>query len=304
MRVALMPDGEDPDTLLRKAGPAAVRKAVEGGLSPLDFAMGQLEARHGTDEEAFWSAAIARLAAAPAGLDVERHLDRLSGLYPGLRDPVAARRRLEAMIAERRPVPPKPERPTRPDRRPGPPSEPPAPDAPPGEPMPALGERLNRIEATLFQAFYVPEFRHTAWMFARMEPLFMTGAGVALSRAIKAAFPEGPPEGKPAVWLARLPDREATTMADLNDRLLPEPIGLSDEALSAICADARAASSTEELGLPGPAKPSSSARQSSGPAFRRRGSVRLGCDFRLSFEPLGTPQPRGFSLSKSGRTAR
>lgn len=233
VRVALMPEGEDPDTLLRKAGGAAVRKAVEGGLSPLDFAVGQLETKHGPDEEEFWEAVVALLSAAPPGLDVERHLDRLSGLYPGLRDPSAARRRLESMVAERRPPPTKPERRTptrRPFERKGEKREqPPEPTLSPEEPPPALRERLNNIEATLFRAFYVPEFLRTAWMFARMESLFLTGAGVELSRAIRSAFPDGPPEGKPAVWLARLPDREATMMADLNDRLLPEP--MSEEEL-------------------------------------------------------------------------
>ncbi len=237
VRVALMPEGEDPDTLLRKAGAPAVRKAVEGGLSPLDFAVGQLEAKHGPEEEEFWELAIALLATAPPGLDVERHLDRLSGMYPGLRDPVAARRRLETMITERRPAPLKPER-RPPDRREArrdaPRSEeisPPLEE--PSLPAPALRERLNRIEATLFQAFYVPEFRRTAWMCMHRETLFMTGAGIALSRAVKTAFPNGPPEGVPAVWLAKLPDREATMMADLNDRLLPEPMS-EDELAGAI----------------------------------------------------------------------
>ena len=230
VRVALMPDGEDPDTLLRKAGAAAVRRAVEGGRSPLDFAVGQLEAKHSVEEEEFWTLLVGLLAAAPPGLDVERHLDRFSGLYPGLRDPVAARRRLEAMVAERRPSPPKASRPERPARR----DAPDAPrDEPPGEAAPMLRERLNRIEATFFQAFYVPEFRRTAWMFAGREELFMTGSGLAVARAIRAAFPSGPPEGEPRVWLARLPDAEAQAMADLNDRLLPTPMS-EDEFAGAI----------------------------------------------------------------------
>ena len=79
-----------------------------------------------------------------------------------------------------------------------------------------LHERLNNIEATLFRALFDREFARTAWMFSRMEALFMTGAGVALSRAIAATFPNAPPEGPPSVWLAKLPDRAGTMMADLN----------------------------------------------------------------------------------------
>ena len=206
VRVALMPEGEDPDTLLRKAGPTGVQRAVGGGLSPLDFAVSQLEAKHGPEEETFWDAAIGLLAASPQGLDVERHLDRLSGLYPGLRDPIAARRRLETMIAERRPTSNRPPR-----------SRQAASEEKTGESRPTapFSEKLNNLETTLFRALFVPEFQRTAWMFARMEPLFMTGTGVALSRAISAAFPQGPPGEHAAVWLARLPDRESTLLADL-----------------------------------------------------------------------------------------
>ena len=211
VRVALMPPGEDPDTLLRKAGGAAVRRAVEGGLSPLDFAVGQLEARKTPEQEEFWEELVALLAVAPSGLDVERHLDRFSALYPGLRDPVAARRRLESMVADRRPSRAAPPR-ARPEAKPGAARE--GGSEPQADP-PAF-DLLNRIESTLFRAFFVPEFQRTVWMCVHRESLFMTGAGVRLARAIKAAFPDGPPTGPPAVWVGRLPDREATMMGDLN----------------------------------------------------------------------------------------
>ena len=213
VRVALMPDGEDPDTLLRKAGPSAVRRAVEGGMSPLDFALSQLEAKHGPEEQPFWENAVQLLAVSPQGLDVERHLDRLSGMYPGLRDPIAARRRLESMISEKRAD--RTPRRRRPEQ-----SESPEEPKPVAEPTQTFSEPLNNIETTLFRALFVPEFQRTAWMFARMEPLFMTGAGVALSRAVASAFSNEPPGEIPAVWLARLPDREASMLADLaNDPL-------------------------------------------------------------------------------------
>jgi len=236
VKVALMPDGEDPDTLLKKAGPAAVRRAVEGGLSPLDFAVGQLEGRRSPQDEPFWEELIALLADAPEGLDVERHLDRFSGMYPGLRDPVAARQRLEAMIAARRPAPPKPDRPPKQewkprkdwkDRKSAPaPVEEYGPEPEPEpEPVSALHERINNIEACLFRAFFVPEFIRTAWMFAcHKQEIFMTGAGLELARAIKATFPSGPPEGPPTVWLARLPEREAGVLADLNGSTIEGPV--------------------------------------------------------------------------------
>ncbi len=219
VRVALMPPGEDPDTLLKKAGGAAVRRAVEGGLSPLDFAVGQLEARKKPDEESFWEELVALLAAAPPSLEIERHLDRFSALYPGLRDPVAARRRLESLVEARRPqtVPERRERSRRQSHHEEPPPEP--------APRPAFLEPPNRIEACLYRALFVDEFRRTAWMFITgMQNLFMTGAGLELSKAIKGTFPSAPPEGPPAVWLARLPEREAILLADLSQSPIDEPM--------------------------------------------------------------------------------
>ena len=233
VRVALMPEGEDPDTLLKRAGPSAVRKAVEGGLSPLDFAVGQLETRLKPEDEAFWESLVALLAAAPSSLEIERHLDRFSGLYPGLRDPMAARKRLERLIEDRRPAPslkerPPPARNAKPRPQNGDADRADAASKEGNETMeasvPMLRERLNGIESAVFRALYVPEFQRTAWMFARMEALFMTGAGVMLSKAILSAFPDSPPAGVPAVWLSRLPDGAATMMADLNDGPLDLPV--------------------------------------------------------------------------------
>ena len=171
---------------------------------------------------------MALLAAAPSGLEVERHFDRFSALYPGLRDPVAARRRLESMVAERRPSRPSPPRP-RPDARPTPP-RPSEPDSPLDAPA---FDVLNRIEATLFRAFFVPEFGRTAWMCVHREGLFMTGAGLRLARTIKATFPDGPPSGAPAVWVGKLPDREATMMGDLNGGPIDLPL-TEDDLVGAI----------------------------------------------------------------------
>lgn len=217
VRVALMPEGEDPDTLLRKAGPAALRRAVEGGLSPLDFAIGQLEARHKPDEEDFWKELVEILAAAPANLEIEKHLDRLSAMYPGLRDPAAARKRLERMVEDLRP---------KPERRQGPMP----PRAPRPAPAPSLEEPMNGAEFHIFRAFQEPEFRMFAWMFAKTTFYFETGTAVALSKAIGESFPDAPPSGPIGNWLAQLPEAHQRTMELL--RLDFRGDGLSESVLA------------------------------------------------------------------------
>jgi DNA primase len=204
VRVALMPPGEDPDTLLRKAGPVAVRKAVEGGLTPLQFAVGQLEARRKPTEEAFWTEFVAILANSPSDLEADVFVTRLSQEYPGTKDPTSARKRIMEMVQAQRG-----QRPVNEGRRQGElarPSQ--TQNVPLSEPM--LGAEFH-----LFRAFQETEFRRFAWMFALQEAYFETGAAIALSRAIREAFPQAPPEGALASWLPRLPEEQQRVMESL-----------------------------------------------------------------------------------------
>lgn len=102
VRVSLMPPGEDPDTLLRTAGPGAVQMAVESAMTPLDFRLRAIEARLTPTDTEYWSEAIEALAEAGTDLERESHLTRLAGLYPGMRDVVAARRALRGEVVKRK----------------------------------------------------------------------------------------------------------------------------------------------------------------------------------------------------------
>jgi len=90
VKLALMPPGEDPDTLLRTAGPQAVVAAVNQALSPLDFAIRQVKKLLDPSEPEFWEQIVTILAGAPSQIEMERHLVELAGLYPGIRDRMAA----------------------------------------------------------------------------------------------------------------------------------------------------------------------------------------------------------------------
>lgn len=219
VRVALMPQGEDPDTLLRKAGPAAVRRAIEGGLTPLEFSIGQLEARRSPGEEAFWSELVEILAKAPSDLESDLLVTRLALEYPGTKDPTSARKRLMEMVQARRghQVPDRGHSHTvEPARR-------------ALEHVP-LSEPLLGAEFHLFRAFQEPEFRRFAWMFALQEAYFETGTAVALSRAIREAFPQAPPEGAIMSWLSQLPEDQQRVMESLRMDFRSE--NLSEEVLA------------------------------------------------------------------------
>lgn len=81
VRIALMPAGEDPDTLLREAGPVAVMQAVEKDISPLQFKLYQVERTLDPKSPEFWNAAVSLLANSSSMIEIEQEVARLAGTY-------------------------------------------------------------------------------------------------------------------------------------------------------------------------------------------------------------------------------
>lgn len=201
VRVALMPPGDDPDTLLRKEGAAAVQRSVEGGVLPSEYGLRSLEKKRGPQEPEFWDEASSILADESNAIELTRHIDRLAGVFPGTRDLDLAKKAIQGMIAKAKRSKKKG---AEPNARPGVGFEP-----------RAIRGELTSAEVVIFCAFLSDEFRRQAWSFAQMTDLFASGMGRDLSLAIKAAYPI-PPQGKPAEWLPRLGDSELESfLADL-----------------------------------------------------------------------------------------
>lgn len=164
VRVALMPKGEDPDTLLREQGPEAVQRAIRQGLEPIEFLLKQIESRHSVDSEEFWAEATRALASLSTPLEVERHLMPLAGRYPFMRDPVRAADALRRMVRAAR-------------KRP-------AAEAKSAEPVSAPTRHLTLpppLEVAPFRALADPETRESAWLICLEEDLFITEPGRRLA---------------------------------------------------------------------------------------------------------------------------
>lgn len=190
VRVALMPTGQDPDTLLRTAGAGAVKLAAEGGLSPTEFKVRQIELKFKPDDETFWKLVVESLSESRSELELARHVQYLAPKYPHLRDPIEAAKALRRMINQQRR--------SRSGR-----SEPPS--RPPLDAKPKLG--IKSAEASLFRAFLADDFRVTAMSAIKQSDLFVTGKAAELAAAISLAFPEAP-HGPPADWLNRIEPEE------------------------------------------------------------------------------------------------
>jgi len=190
VQIALMPKGEDPDTLLRQAGPAAVKLATEKGIGPIDYLLLQIGQRHSPEDDAYWNEAIEALSMAKSDMELRSYAQRLSPLVPELKDRKEAADWIRKQALARR----KQKK-----------AETEAEETGQGGVVrPKLG--LKRVEADLFRAFLDETLRSLVYGAITDEDLFVTGTGSALARAIGDAFPLSPPSGALISWAGEIED--------------------------------------------------------------------------------------------------
>ncbi len=201
VRVALMPAGEDPDTLLRTQGEQSVRNAALGGITPIDFALLGIKSQKNPIESDFWAEAIDVLASYPMNLEVEKHIEELAALYPGVRDQLAAKSILRKQVINAR----RTKRAADPHR-----------DSQPAQRTQIHQSPISVLERAVFVAFIRDRQRSKAWQAMASSEIFETDAGAKLAAAIRGAFPSKPPEGKPVEWLGQIePANYGTVLAEL-----------------------------------------------------------------------------------------
>ncbi len=171
VKVAVMPEGQDPDTLLRHSGPAAVQQSISAAtMSPLEFRLHQLRQTLTPTQDGYWPKIIAILAMAPNEIELEKHLHSVAGEYPDMPDRVAAKQALKQMILrERKKLKQGAVRPL---------DEPI--EAAPIEKLP----RLPAVESVLFKGLFKPETRKSSLEALRRPDLLSSRAGKALALAI------------------------------------------------------------------------------------------------------------------------
>lgn len=196
VRIAAVPEGKDPDTLLKSAGPKAVQAAAESGLSPLEFQIRSLEKAHAPDEEEFWKQAVEAIAAEPSEMERLRFIEDLAPRYPKIRDARAARSALERQVQKLKSTQARGES-----------SENVA------VPRRALIERsMLSSEITFFRALMEEQFRGELWPFLGMDDLFVTKTAHRLGGEIVRSFTNGAPEGPAKQWIESI---ESSVAKDL-----------------------------------------------------------------------------------------
>jgi DNA primase len=202
VKIATLPEGDDPDTILKREGPEVLQRAIHDASSPAAFQIAKLERTLNPSEDEFWTKAVEILSNAPANLDREALLVRLAGKYPHIRDLRTALARLTKMVDASRKQTSK--------RKVAKPTQ-----APP-EFVP-LKESLQAAETIVFGALHEPKFQKFAWVAIRTPDMFETGSATALAKAISDAFPARPPEGAPVDWIHRVePEAMRTLLSDIS----------------------------------------------------------------------------------------
>jgi DNA primase len=201
VKVALMPQGEDPDTLLKNGGPAALQEAVEQALAPIDYKLQALDKRLNIKQDEYWNEVVSIIAEADTRVELDRHLAEIAPKYPWERNAVKATERLKQGVNQvrsrlRRGL--QQERPTvLPEHH-------------------SIRGVLSSAEIVMLRACLGEELREKAWRFALTFDLYETELGTEISKSLYLAFAGAPPPGPSSAWLHLVePEHLRQVLSDL-----------------------------------------------------------------------------------------
>ena len=205
-RVALMPEGDDPDTVLAREGPEALARLVDAAISAYEFRLRAFEVTLPPSDPDFWPQAVTLLAKAPTEIELEAQILRLATLHPTLHDLPTAAAALRRDVSRLR-MPDPPSRPARPSR--------------------ALEitarTPLAGVEVSLFAGIVDPTSRSAVWPFLDYHATFPTDTGRELGSDLVTTF-DAPPQGELFDWIPLIPERSADLLSALvlTTRALPK----------------------------------------------------------------------------------
>jgi DNA primase len=206
VRIVLLPQGEDPDTMIRRDGPGSLQRAVAAHLTPTEYRLELLKKRMGPDQEEFWAEAVRVIAGAPSDRDMEMYIMRMAPLHPQLRDTSAAISGIRAdVLAIRKGR----------DRKDG--------GYRPKVAVMRSALLLSAAERVLFQAFIASEHRLLVHSMLGEEDIFETNQAAALAEELLRAFPQAP-SGSPSEWLHLMEPSSAQILIDLDLESRADPI--------------------------------------------------------------------------------
>lgn len=196
-KIALLPPGDDPDTLLKSKGADAIRDVISAAETPFDFRVRMLEVKHGTESDEFWQEIPKLLAQAPSELALEKHLIRLAGLHPFIKNPTAAARALKQDVRNAKRGKGKADQTNNHTR---------------GVAFDTTVQSIEVAEGVLLRAVTEEEFRAKYWPMLSEPQLFTSSAAKRTIEALLEAFGTKPPTGPAREWFGRIESEYAVQL--------------------------------------------------------------------------------------------
>ncbi len=195
VRIARMKSGDDPDSLLTREGPEAVKAAVKEAISAFEFGLRLHEASLPPSDPDFWPRAVELLAAAPTEIELEAQLARMASLHPTIGNSAAALSALRADVRRiRTPSEDKPRRKVQ---------------------VRSIKTPLHRLEISFFGGVIRSDLRPVVWNLLDLGSSFATDDARRLARSLTAVFEEQPPTGPLQDWISALPDETAEVLNEI-----------------------------------------------------------------------------------------
>ena len=183
VQIAVMDEGDDPDTLLNSGGAKAVQAVVDNGIKPLEHKVRRLEQQYGLEDPRYWSAVAAALAIADPR-DREEIIMPIAQRDPTIRDP---ERSASALREKVRKIKVGGSRTTTATAE-----------------LAAESEPITGVERAVFLGFMDEEMRKAGWSACCDTEIFVTAAAARLAEAIASAWPNEAPSGQPTDWIEDL----------------------------------------------------------------------------------------------------
>jgi DNA primase len=198
-RIAILPKGDDPDTLLKTKGPEAIREVIAKAETPFDFEIHKLENDLGIESNEFWEQISTLLAKATSELELEKHLLRLAGRHPTINNPTRAvnalRREVKALKPGKTQQKKKQEL---------------------GAQAATRSTTVLPAEAVVFKAYFDERLRDKVWAALSTQGLCITPAAIDLWKSLCLTFNNEAPKGPAIGWIGRLPEADQQFFADLD----------------------------------------------------------------------------------------
>ncbi|MBX3097779.1 MAG: DNA primase [Fimbriimonadaceae bacterium] len=213
VRVAVVQPGDDPDTLRERDGDGAVRRVVDEAIPALAFRLRRVETLLKPETDEYWQTVAGLIARAPTALEKNRWVQEYAPKYPGLKDPIEAKRALQSMVQSA--IKRRGKANTRRDTSTG----------------PNLG--LRAAEVVLWLGVIDSATRGVADPVLRQPELMESSLGERFALAYARSFPTEPPNGPLSDWLHAIEDEDlksALTLLSERDRAPERAIsGAGDE---------------------------------------------------------------------------